>query len=64
MAFDRGALHARYRGARLVGTGLGLSIAHTLAGRLGATIDAAPADGGGAVFRVTLHSSDTSRAAS
>jgi len=64
VAFDRGALHARYRGARPVGTGLGLSIAHTLAGRLGATIDAAPAEGGGAVFRVTLRSSDNSRAAS
>lgn len=62
VAFDRGTLHARYRGARPVGTGLGLSIAHTLAVRLGGAIDAAPGDGGGAVFRVTLPSSDIPRA--
>ncbi|WP_158867105.1 sensor histidine kinase [Leifsonia sp. AG29] len=62
VAFDRGALHERYRGARPVGTGLGLSIAHRLVGRLGGTITAAPADGGGAVFRVSLPSSDIPRA--
>ncbi|CAM5521813.1 sensor histidine kinase [Leifsonia shinshuensis] len=60
VAFDRGALHARYRGARPVGTGLGLSIAQTLVGRLGGGIQANPVEGGGAEFRVTLPSSDNS----
>ncbi|MFF2772990.1 sensor histidine kinase, partial [Streptomyces bacillaris] len=40
VAFDRGALHARYRGARPVGTGLGLSIARALILRLGGWINA------------------------
>lgn len=62
VAFDRGALHARYRGARPVGTGLGLSIARTLVGRLGGWITASPAEGGGTEFRVTLPSSDIPRA--
>ncbi|MFD4422991.1 sensor histidine kinase [Agromyces sp. NPDC058484] len=40
VAFDRGALHARYRDSRPVGTGLGLSIAARLVARLGGTIEA------------------------
>lgn len=52
VAFDRGALHARYRDSRPVGTGLGLSIASRLVGRMGGTITAANREGGGAVFSV------------
>ena len=52
VAFDRGALHARYRESRPVGTGLGLSIAARLVGRMGGTIAAANREGGGAVFSV------------
>ncbi len=62
IAFERGALRARYRDARPVGTGLGLSIAHRLVGRLGGTITASGAAGEGAVFRVVLPSSDNPRA--
>lgn len=53
-AFDRGVLHERYRDSRPAGTGLGLSIAHRLAGRLGGTIAAERADGGGSVFTLRL----------
>ena len=53
-AFDRGALHERYAGSRPVGTGLGLSIAQRLAARLGGSIGAARAHGGGSVFTVVL----------
>ncbi|GAB3576873.1 HAMP domain-containing sensor histidine kinase [Leifsonia lichenia] len=57
VAFERGALHARYRDVRSVGTGLGLSIASRLIGRLGGSmaVDAAPE--GGAAFSVSLPSS-------
>ena len=57
VAFDGGALHARYRDTRPVGSGLGLAIAHRLTGRLGGTL-AAEGHGpeGGAVFTVTLPS--------
>ncbi|MGH1523459.1 sensor histidine kinase [Leifsonia sp. L25] len=58
VAFDRGALHARYRGARPVGTGLGLSIARALVGRLGGWINVSAVEGGGTEFRVALPSSD------
>ena len=54
VAFERGALHERYRSSRPVGTGLGLSIAARLVGRLGGTIRAGTVDGGGALFTVTL----------
>ena len=54
VAFDRGALHERYRHERAVGTGLGLSIARRLVGRLGGRIEALPAPEGGACFRVLL----------
>lgn len=52
VAFDRGALHARYRDTRPVGTGLGLSIASRLVTRMGGTIAAANRGGGGARFSV------------
>jgi two-component system OmpR family sensor kinase len=54
VAFERGALHARYREIRPVGTGLGLSIASRLVTRLGGTIRAGNAPGGGAIFTVRL----------
>jgi two-component system, OmpR family, sensor kinase len=53
-AFERGVLRSRYREIRAVGTGLGLSIAARLAARLGGTISAGAAVGGGAEFRVEL----------
>lgn len=54
VAFDRGVLRDRYRNARPVGTGLGLSIAARLTARLGGTITAGSASGGGALFTVVL----------
>ncbi|MFF2052580.1 ATP-binding protein [Leifsonia sp. NPDC058194] len=54
VAFDRGALHDRYRDVRPVGTGLGLSIARRLVGRLGGTIAVGRAGEGGAEFAVRL----------
>lgn len=53
-AFERGVLRDRYAASRSVGTGLGLSIAARLARRLGGSIAAEPADGGGAAFTVAL----------
>jgi len=53
-AFERGALHARYRDIRPVGTGLGLSIAARLVQRLGGTIAAGNRPEGGAAFTVTV----------
>jgi two-component system OmpR family sensor kinase len=53
-AFDRGVLRERYRDTRPVGTGLGLSIAARLVERLGGTISAHSAPGGGAVFRIVI----------
>jgi two-component system OmpR family sensor kinase len=54
VAFERGILRERYRESRPVGTGLGLSIAARLTSRLGGSIRAGTAVGGGAVFTVTL----------
>ncbi len=54
VAFQRGVLRDRYRTERPVGTGLGLSIASRLVARLGGTISAGNAPGGGARFAVTL----------
>lgn len=56
VAFERGALHERYRDSRPVGTGLGLSIAARLVTRLGGDISAATAVDGGAVFTVRIRS--------
>jgi two-component system sensor histidine kinase BaeS len=53
VAFDRGALHAKYRQTRPVGTGLGLSIAARLVARMGGTLTAANG-ASGAVFTVHL----------
>jgi signal transduction histidine kinase len=54
VAFQRGALHQRYRGIRRTGSGLGLALAARLVGRLGGTIAAGHAPEGGAMFTVTL----------
>ncbi|WP_343449482.1 sensor histidine kinase [Micromonospora oryzae] len=54
VAFDRGALHARYRGVRKVGSGLGLALAAGLVRRLGGEISAGHAAEGGAAFTVRL----------
>ncbi|MGW0285878.1 sensor histidine kinase [Streptomyces sp. NPDC003236] len=55
VAFDAGALHARYRDTRPVGSGLGLAIAHRLTGRLGGTITVeGHGPEGGACFTITL----------
>jgi two-component system, OmpR family, sensor kinase len=54
VAFDRSALHDRYRGIRQVGTGLGLAIVHHLVSRLGGTVEAGHAAEGGARFTVRL----------
>ena len=56
VAFERGALHAKYRDNRPVGTGLGLSIAARLVGRMGGTLTAGNG-AQGAVFTVTRPSS-------
>ncbi len=53
VAFDRGALHAKYRQTRPVGTGLGLSIAARLVARMGGTLTAANGPYG-AIFTVSL----------
>ncbi len=54
VAFERGALHQRYRGLRKVGSGLGLAIAAGLVRRLGGEITAGHAPEGGAAFAVRL----------
>jgi signal transduction histidine kinase len=54
VAFDRGALHHRYRGIRKVGSGLGLALAARLVARLAGTIEAGHAAEGGARFTVRL----------
>ncbi|MER7467487.1 HAMP domain-containing sensor histidine kinase [Streptomyces sp. NPDC097981] len=55
VAFERGALHERYRGERPVGSGLGLAIAHRLATRLAGTLTAlGHGPEGGAVFTLSL----------
>lgn len=54
VAFERGALNAKYRGRRPVGSGIGLALAHGLVTRMGGTIVAGPAPEGGACFTITL----------
>ncbi|MFG2291979.1 sensor histidine kinase [Streptomyces sp. NPDC048603] len=55
VAFERGALHDRYRGERPVGSGLGLAIAHRLATRLGGTLTVlGHGPEGGAAFTLDL----------
>ncbi|PZG23190.1 two-component sensor histidine kinase [Micromonospora craterilacus] len=54
VAFERGALHQRYRGLRKVGSGLGLALAAGLVRRLGGEIVAGHAPEGGAAFAVRL----------
>ncbi|MGC4788353.1 sensor histidine kinase [Micromonospora sp. DT178] len=54
VAFERGALHQRYRGLRKVGSGLGLALAAGLVRRLGGEIAAGHAPEGGAAFTVRL----------
>ncbi|MEV0153554.1 HAMP domain-containing sensor histidine kinase [Micromonospora sp. NPDC050686] len=54
VAFERGALHQRYRGVRKVGSGLGLALAAGLVRRLGGDIAAGHAAEGGAAFTVRL----------
>jgi len=54
IAFDRGALHAKYERSRPVGTGVGLALVHGLVTRLGGTIHGGPAPEGGAAFTVAL----------
>ncbi|MGK5672378.1 sensor histidine kinase [Micromonospora sp. URMC 106] len=54
VAFERGALHQRYRGVRKVGSGLGLALAAGLVRRLGGEITAGHAPEGGAAFTVRL----------
>jgi signal transduction histidine kinase len=52
VAFERGVLNARYSGSRPVGTGIGLALVHGLVTRMGGTIEAGPAQEGGAAFTV------------
>lgn len=54
VAFEPGALGARYRDERPVGVGIGLSLVHGLVQRLGGGIAVGVAPEGGATFRVTL----------
>ena len=54
VAFNRGALHARYRGRREVGTGVGLALVDRLIRRQGGTVSAGHSAEGGAAFTVAL----------
>ncbi|WAL66980.1 HAMP domain-containing sensor histidine kinase [Amycolatopsis cynarae] len=54
IAFERGALNAKYRGSRPVGSGIGLALTHGLVTRMGGMISAGPAPEGGAAFTLTL----------
>ncbi|WP_020522879.1 sensor histidine kinase [Catelliglobosispora koreensis] len=54
VAFEKGALHAKYQGIRKVGSGLGLALAAGLARRLGGRLEAGHAPEGGAAFTVYL----------
>ncbi len=54
VAFEPGALGARYRDERPVGVGIGLSLVHGLVQRLGGSIAVGVAPEGGAAFTVAL----------
>jgi two-component system sensor histidine kinase BaeS len=54
VAFERSALHDRYRGQRHVGSGIGLALIGGLVGRLGGTAQVGTAAEGGASFLVRL----------
>nr|WP_281362237.1 HAMP domain-containing sensor histidine kinase [Cellulomonas humilata] len=54
VAFEPGALGARYRDERPVGVGIGLSLVHGLVSRLGGSITVGEAAEGGARFTVAL----------
>ena len=54
VAFEPGALGARYRDERPVGVGIGLSLVHGLVQRLGGGIRVGVAPEGGAAFTVSL----------
>jgi two-component system sensor histidine kinase BaeS len=54
VAFERSALHDRYRGKRRVGLGIGLALIGGLVARLGGTAHAGTAAEGGATFLVRL----------
>lgn len=54
VAFERGALRAKYRDVRPVGTGLGLSIAARLVERMGGRLSISHGVESGAVFTVAL----------
>jgi two-component system sensor histidine kinase BaeS len=54
VAFERGALHERYRGSRAVGSGLGLALVGELARRMGGRPEASPSPEGGACFALWL----------
>jgi two-component system OmpR family sensor kinase len=57
VAFERGALNAKYRGRRPVGSGIGLALAYGLVTRMGGTMSAGPAPEGGAAFTLSLRAS-------
>ncbi|RZS89867.1 two-component system sensor histidine kinase BaeS [Motilibacter rhizosphaerae] len=54
VAFERSALHDRYRGVRRVGTGIGLALIAGLVERMGGRQEAGSAPEGGARFTVEL----------
>lgn len=54
VAFERSALHDRYRGQRRVGAGVGLALIEELVRRMGGTAAAGHAPEGGAAFTVRL----------
>jgi two-component system, OmpR family, sensor kinase len=54
VAFERSALHDRYRGERRVGTGIGLALVDGLTRRLGGRAAAGHAPEGGAAFTIRL----------
>ncbi len=61
VAFNRGALHERYRGRRQVGTGVGLALVDRLVTRQGGTVTAGHSSEGGAEFTIRLPLADPAR---